>query len=186
MTEQPPGTLSRDSPKASAVTRSSSSANFECSEASPTWRMLIATGSKEEPAFSDSIELVTRFELVFIVKGYLHSIWDHFFIYCLRTEVCYFFPVTPPSTSWTATPQCWLSKLKLINASNVAIFTFSVETFLLSLVLTKTHQLTRMKLSLGLTTVQCAHPCKFQAPWAWDPGVIPILKYLTEHGFLFI
>lgn len=113
MTEQPPGTLSRDSPKASAVTHSSSSANFECSEASPTWRMLIATGSKEEPAFSDSIELVTRFELVFIVKGYLHSIWDHFFIYCLRTEVCYFFPVTPPSTSWTATPQCWLSKAQV-------------------------------------------------------------------------
>lgn len=31
-------------------------------------------GSKEEPTFSDSVELVTRFELVFIVKGYLHSI----------------------------------------------------------------------------------------------------------------
>lgn len=133
------------------------------------------------------------------LRGVSYMIWTSFLLLrsiCTVFETIFFFlvwglrcaisslaPLPAPYEMPLTNADC--PKLKVINASDVAIFTPPAETFLPSFVLTKTHLSVRTKLYFGLTTVQCAHPCKLQAPWACDSNVIPKLKRLTEHGFLF-
>lgn len=149
MTEQQSSsTLSRESSNAfEDSNNSSSSTNFECSEASSTRRTLLVMSSKEETAFSDSMELVTQRESVLSLRSIctvFEGWWD-----AVQGLGCVISPLllfpkpheSPPLTS----ADC--PKFKLIPIGNTNIFTLFAETFFLSFVLTKTHLPMRMKLS---------------------------------------